>query len=115
MPFCFIYTAVNYAYKPTEESPKLKEHLAQARAQSIYEESVKLTQQAIARQETLHILQKRKDERVKKDAITRRVATEPVIVTNDEDYPEDDDFEEAAEALAELDRFDERQEMNAKK
>ncbi|XP_072049914.1 cilia- and flagella-associated protein HOATZ-like [Amphiura filiformis] len=103
----------NYAYKPTEESPKLTAHLAEAHAQTIYEESVRLTKQAIARQENLHILQKRKQERAKKDDIVRRATIQPQITDDDGDYTQDD-VDEAAEALAELDKFDERLENLAK-
>ncbi|XP_022099215.1 UPF0722 protein-like [Acanthaster planci] len=97
---------VNRAYEKIETSQKLVDFLERAQAEVIYAQSMKLTKQAIARQETLHILQKRKQERKEKEAISHRPAP-PSLLDEEDDYDEATELE-AVQAMAELDSFEQR-------
>ncbi|XP_071806228.1 cilia- and flagella-associated protein HOATZ-like [Asterias amurensis] len=94
---------VNLAYEKMEKSQKLNDFLQKAQAEVIYAQSMKLTKQAIARQETLHLHKKRTMERREKEAISHRPVPPSLL-------DEEDDFDQAAEmeasqAMADLDAF----------
>ncbi|KAJ8034555.1 UPF0722 protein [Holothuria leucospilota] len=95
----------NYAHTAMEEDPKLDQFLQRAHAEMMYEESVKLTSKSIQRQETLYTFRQQKEARKQKEAISQRVRPPVKEEESDEDL---DEKLEVAEALAEMERFDEK-------
>lgn len=95
----------NYAHTKLQEDPKLDKFLQRAHAEMVHEESIKLTNQAIQRHETLYTFRQQKEERKKKEAISQSVRKP--VPEDDSDYDAKDESEIAA-AMMEMDSFDKK-------
>ncbi|PIK41627.1 putative UPF0722 protein [Apostichopus japonicus] len=95
----------NYAHTKTDDDPKLDQFLSRAHGEMMYEESIKLTQKAIQRQETLYTFRQQKEERKKKEAISQSVRRP--VPEEDSDHDREEESEIAA-AMLEMDKFDEK-------
>ncbi|XP_071958345.1 cilia- and flagella-associated protein HOATZ-like [Antedon mediterranea] len=100
---------VNLSGKPQENDLKLEAHLNKAHQETIYEESKKLTNQALMRDANLALLQKRKKERISKETLSKqkRYYHQDVmgaVINDDEFIDEDEDVAETS--MKALDAFE---------
>ncbi|XP_033119832.1 UPF0722 protein-like [Anneissia japonica] len=95
------------------KSFELEAHLQKAHKETIYEESKRITNQALGREANLALLEKRKKERHDKEMLSnqkrreRHQAKLKGNYMNDEEFNEDSD-DDAVTAMKELDKFEQR-------